>query len=412
MWATAVSGSSSDTPRGQSPLKATEDFSLVLGGPLYHLLRSAGLSDDLLAHVYRRIVVATAITWMPLLLLSLWKGQAWGGDIQIPFALSVETHARYLVALPLLLLAELIVHVRMGQLVQQFLGRKLIADADRPRFDAAIQSAMRLRNSLTAELLLLVMVFGLGFVWRDYLAVDASTWASDAAAVSGSGRYNLSPAGWWEALVSLPLFQFLQIRWYFRLFIWTRFLTQVSRINLQLMPMHPDRAGGLGFLATTTHAFTPLLTAHGVLLAGFIADRIFFGGAQLQQFVLEIAGAACFLVLLVLAPLMPLSGQLLRAKRSGQNQFGILAQRYAREFDAKWLRGSEAPDEPLVGSADIQSLADLGNSYEVIRDMRYVPFSKDTAIQLAIATVAPILPLTLTMISLEELLKRLVTAVF
>ncbi len=218
-------------------------------------------------------------------------------------------------------------------------------------------------------------------------------------------------AGWWHALVSLPIFQFVLVRWYFRLFIWTRFLVQVSRIELRLVPMHPDRAGGLGFLANTVYAFTPVLTAHGVLLGGFIADRIFFGGAKLTDFYVEIAGAVGALVLLVLAPLMVFAGQLSRSKRAGLGDFGVLAQEYVREFDAKWLRGHR-PDEPLVGSADIQSLADLGNSFDVVRTMRYVPFTKETVFQLGVATVAPLLPLTLTMISLEELLKRLLGAVF
>ena len=90
----------------------------------------------------------------------------------------------------------------------------------------------------------------------------------------------------------------------------------------------------------------------------------------------------------------------------------MLAQHYVRDFDAKWIRGNRDPAEPLVGSADVQSLADLANSFDVIRTMRLVPFSKETVFQLGIVTLAPLLPLTLTMISFEELLKRLLGAVF
>ncbi len=100
------------------------------------------------------------------------------------------------------------------------------------------------------------------------------------------------------------------------------------------------------------------------------------------------------------------------AKRTGLREYGTLAQRYVREYDAKWLRGGAPPDEPLVGSADIQSLADLGNSFDVIKEMRFVPFSLQTVLQLALTTLVPVLPLMLTMISLEELLERLLKAVF
>lgn len=404
-----------DTNRPDTPAPLAEesaDFSLVLGGPMYQLLRRSHLSDDALTLVHRRILVGALVTWLPLLLLSTWEGRAWGGDIMIPFLLNAETHTRFLVALPLLILAELVVHVRMRRVVAQFFERDLIAERDRPRFNAVIESAMRLRNSLAAELLLVVLVYGLGFMSRDYIAVDASTWAAGPAAGNGFGFANLSLAGWWHALVSLPIFQFLLLRWYFRVFIWTRFLWQVSRIELQLVPTHPDRAGGLGFLANVVYAFALVLLAHGVLLAGLIADRIFFGGATLQQFTVEIVGWVGALVFVVLCPLIVFAGQLAHAKRVGLGEYGVLAQRYVREFDAKWVRGNRDPNEPFVGSADVQSLADLANSFDVIRTMRFVPFSKETVFQLGVVTLFPLLPLTLTMISLEELLKRLLSAVF
>ena len=274
----------------------------------------------------------------------------------------------------------------------------------------AIESAMRLRNSIAVELFLIVLIYAVGIPMREYLAVDASTWASRSA-TGGEGWINLSMAGWWHALVSVPVFQFLLLRWYFRLFIWARFLWQMSRITLRLVPTHPDRVGGLGFLTNVVYAFTPVLLAHGVLLSGLIADRIFFDGATLTQFNVEIFGGVAVLVFLVLFPLMVFVGQLARVKRTGLGEYGGLAQRYVREFDAKWLRGG-APAEPLMGSADIQSLADLSNSFQVIREMRFVPFSKETVLQLAIVTLAPVAPLLLTMISFEELMKRLLSAVF
>ena len=388
------------------------DFSFVLGGPLYQLLRRTHLSDDALTLVHRRIVAGVLITWLPLLLLSTWERRAWWGDVEIPFLLNTEVHARFLLALPLLILAELGVHLRMRRLLAQFVARDLIPDPDRPRVNAALGSAMRLRNSLAAELLLIVLIVGLGIRVRGYIAVDASSWAEGTAAGSGSGFANLSLAGWWHALVSLPIFQFLLVRWYFRMFIWARFLWQLSRIDLKLVPTHPDRVGGLGFLGNVVYAFTPLLLAHGVLLAGLIADRIFFDGATLPQFTVEIIATVGALLFLVLGPLTVFAGQLARTKRTGLGEYGVLAQRYVREFDAKWLRAGRDLAEPLVGSTDIQSLADLANTFEVIKTMRFVPFSKDTVFQLGVVTLAPLAPLLLTMISLEELLKRLLSAVF
>ena len=397
-------------PTTRDPFPPPSDFSVVLGGPLYQLLRRAHLSDDALALVHRRIIAGVLITWVPLLLLSLLEGRAWWGSVTVPFLLNAEVQARFLIAMPLLVLAELAVHVRMRKLVAQFFHRDLIADEDLPRIKAAIESAMRLRNSVAVEVALIVIIYAVGIPMREYLAVDASTWATGSADRS-TGFVNLSLAGWWHALVSVPLFQFLLLRWYFRVFVWARFLFQVSRINLRLVPTHPDRVGGLGFLTNVVYAFTPVLAAHGVLLSGLIADRIFFDGAELTQFYVEIFGSVAVLVFLVLFPLMVFVEQLARVKRTGLGEYGGLAQRYVREFDAKWLRG-DAPPEPLMGSADLQSLADLGNSFAVIQSMRFVPFSKETVLQLAVVTLVPVAPLLLTMISFEELMKRLLSAVF
>ena len=391
-------------------LQDAPDFSLVLGGPLFQLLRRAHLSDDALTHLRQRIVVISLLCWLPLLVLSALEGQVLGGRAAVPFLLDLEVHVRFLVAVPLLILAELVVHLRMRFVVTQFLERHVIPESAMTRFEAAIASAFRLRNSVLAEVLLIAFVYGVGIliVWRHYGALEAATWYATPAA----GGSTLSLAGMWYGYVSVPLFQFLLGRWYFRLAIWARFLWQVSRIELRLVPTHPDRVGGLGFLANTVYAFAPLAVAHGALLAGMIANRIFYLGATLPAFKVEIAVVVIFLVCVVLGPLLVFAPQLAQAKRTGNREYGTLAQQYVRAFDAKWLRGGAPAEEPLVGSADIQSLADLANSFEVVRSMRLAPVTKEALLQLVAATLAPVLPLALTMMSLEDLLKKLFCILF
>ena len=175
--------------------------------------------------------------------------------------------------------------------------------------------------------------------------------------------------------MSLPLFQFLLLRWYFRIFIWARFLWQVSRIELRLCRRIRTAAAASASWPAVSQAFSPLLLAQGVLLAGMIANRIFYAGATLPEFKVELIGLVAVMVFAVLGPLLVFSLQLAAAKRAGLREHGMLAQRYVREYDRKWLRGGAPPDEPLVGSADIQSLADLGNSFEVVKEMRWAPFT-------------------------------------
>jgi len=391
-------------------LRNPPDFSLVLGGPLFQLLRRAHLSDDALMMVRQRILAIALLAWLPLLVLCALEGRLLGGTATVPFLKDVEVHTKLLLVVPLLIIAELVVHRRMRPLVQQFLERKLIPDNAMPRFEAAIASAFRLRNSVLAEVLLIALVYGVGIliVWRQFMSLDAATWYATPSA----GGSKLSLAGMWYGYVSLPLFQFLLLRWYFRLFIWTRFLWQVSRIDLRLVPTHPDRLGGLGFLSQSAYALTVLAVAQGALLAGPLAGRIFFLGAALPQFKGEIALLVIFLLCVLLGPLLVFAPQLAATKRKGLREYGTLAERYVREFDAKWLHGGAPAEEPFVGSADIQSLADLANSYEVVRTMSIAPVTKQAVLRLAAATLLPIAPLLLTMMPLEELLKKLASMLF
>jgi len=391
-------------------LREPPDFSLVLGGPLFQLLRRSHLTGDALELVRQRIIVISLLAWLPLLVLSALEGRLLGGRVAVPFLLDVEVHVKFLLAMPLLIAAELVVHERMRFVVRQFLERNLIPESDLTRFDAAIATAFRLRNSVLAEVLLIAFVYGVGIliVWRQYTTLDTATWYATPSA-EGS---KLWLAGMWYGYVSLPIFQFLLLRWYFRIFIWIRFLWQVSRIDLSLVPTHPDRVGGLGFLSNTVFAFTLLAVAHGALVAGQLANRIFYLGAALPDYKIEVAVMVIFLLCVVLGPLLVFAPQLAQAKRIGLREYGTLAERYVREFDGKWLRGGAAADEPLVGSADIQSLADLGNSFEVVRTMQIAPITKDAIFRLVGATLLPVVPLLLTMMPLEELLKKLFGILF
>ena len=379
-----------------------EDFSLVLGGPLYQMYLRSRLVRPPVDLMERRIIAFIVLAWFPLLVLTVAGGQALSGAT-VPFLFDLDVHARFLVALPLLIGAELIVHQRLRVTVSQFTDRGIIAPEDRPRFFGIIAAAMRLRNSAAIEVALIVAAIALHWGWRESMALRVGSWY---VAVGPQGDESLTVAGWWYAFVSLSLFRLVLLRWYFRLVIWYVFLWRVSRLPLRLNPLHPDRTGGLGFIGTSVHAFTPVLVAHTVVLAGVIGSRILYEGMKLPAFQLEIVGAVVLLLVIVLAPLTCFALTLARAKREGARHYGLFAARYVDEFREKWMRDRHPEGEPLVGSADIQSLADLGNAYDVVREMRMLPFDRHAIVSLAIVVALPYLPLLLTMMSLEALVSQ------
>jgi hypothetical protein len=388
-------------------LKEPQDFSLVLGGPVFQLFRRSRLSGDALELLHRRVLAITLFVWLPLLLLAS-LGSTSGGAGRLSFLHDVEVQVRFLVALPVLIFAELIVHSRIRLVVHRFVERRIVLPDDMPRFESAIQSAVKVRNSVAIEVALLILVYTFGFwLWNSRVAIESPTWY----AMPG-GRWHLTPAGYWYVFISIPIAQFVLLRWYLRFFIWYRFLWQVSRINLKLIPTHPDHCAGLAFLGRSAYAFGPILFAQGAMLAGLVASRVLYRGESLLSFKLQIGGFVAFFVLAVLGPLLMFTPQMARAKRKGLADYSQLAQDYVERFERKWIPGDPAPAEELLGASDIQSLADLANSYSVVSAMRTVPFGVNDITRLVAATAAPFLPLLLTVFSAEELIMRLIKVLF
>lgn len=381
-------------------------FSLNLGGPLYHLFLRSRLSTPALGLLRRRVIAISLFCWAPLLVLAVIDHQAIGGTA-VSFLSDVEVHVRFLAALPALIVAELVVHRRIVIVVRQFLERNIIDSDERARFDKIIVSIMRLRNSVLLEILLLVFCFTFGYwIWSERLAFATTTWYAEKS----QHATVFTKAGYWYAFVSLPIFRFLLVRWYFRLFLWYRFLWRVRGLRLRLNLYHPDRVAGLGFLAGSIPAFAPVLLAQTMLLSGFIGGRIWHAHASLLDFKLEIAGALVFLVLLVLAPLSFFIFHLELARRMARREFGILSSQYVDSFRDKWVQ--HAPTEALLGTPDLQSLADLGNSFNTVNEIRLLPLGKQALLNLAGILLLPFGPLILTIVPLKDIVDWIIKLVF
>ena len=386
------------------------EFSLVLGGALFQLYRRTRLSGEALERLYRQAILFTLVAWLPLLLLSILQGHAIReAALEVPFLHDIEANVRFLVALPVLILAELVVQKRISPLIRRFIERRIIEVRDLPAFAAAVNSAQRVRDLVFVEAALLMGVYTIGiWVWRSQIAWGERTWY----AFPDQGHLNLTLAGYWYVFVSIPIFQFLLIRWYLRLAIWFRLLWQISKLHLRLSAAHPDRAGGIGFLGGGSFAFAPILFAQGALLSGFIADRVLIGKQPLMSFKVEAIGTVVFLVVIILGPLLMFTPQLAATLRKSSAEYGLMASRFVASFEEKWMRHREYEPEELLRNEDVRSLAEMSNVYADVRQMRLVPFWTNDIIRLAASVAVPLVPLSLTVLSPAELLKFLLKIAF
>ena len=181
----------------------------------------------------------------------------------------------------------------------------------------------------------------------------------------------------------------------------------MHNLDLQLFPTHPDHAGGLGFVGETQRFFGVLLFAESIALAGVIANSLVYDNQSLRSYAPAIAVYVVIVLALILGPLVIFARLLRVTKRHGLHQYGTLATTYTGSFHKKWIQNQVPDREPLLGTADIQSLADLGNSFNIIMEMNALPISPRTPIHLLIACLLPMAPLVLTVMPLKDILELL-----
>lgn len=309
--------------------------------------------------------------------------------------------SRFLFVVPLLELAQVVVEASLGVQIRHFLESGLVSEPDRPAFESARAKALRQRGSVPTEVVLVVLALALSVMSRVVLKreIHDSTWERMDTTITA--------AGWWYSLVSLPILIFLLLRWIWVFLLWAAFLFRVSRLDLELTPTHPDRAGGLGFLGWGIASFSMVLLAVSAVLAGSLAGEILFRGSSLHQLKYHVVVFVVLAIAILHAPLLAFSGRLCRCRFQGLLEFGALIGRHDRAVDERWIKPRGVDRSSLLGSPDVSSMADIATVYEHVERMQLVPFDRKALLVLTAATLIPMIPLLGTAVSIQEVLSRL-----
>jgi hypothetical protein len=356
-----------------------------------------GFEPPTLSRRLLKVGLLLLLTWAPLVLLSLLQG----GRVAIPLLHDPVIFSRFLFVVPLLELAQVVVETSLGVQARYFLESGLVAEPDRPAFEHARAATIRLRNSVAMEAVFAVLALGLCIVSRvvSRLAIHDSSWERMGTTITAGG--------WWYILVSLPILYFLLLRWIWVFLLWAAFLFRVSRLDLELTPTHPDRAGGLGFLGWGMASFAIVLLAISAVLSGSLAGEILFRGSSLDELKYHLVVFVVLAIAVVHAPLLVFTSRLARCRFRALRDFGTLIGRHDRDFDEKWIKTRGNDRASLLGSPDASTLADVGIVYEHVERMQLLPFDKKAALVLVLAALIPMLPLLGTAIPLKEILSKL-----
>ncbi len=375
-----------------------ERFSL-LGGPLHRLGRRLGLV---------RQETNTFALGLALGLLSwsiLWALASIRGASDMLFSLSaIAVDVRLLVVIPLFFLCESSLDPRFRDFVRTIVRSEVVPSHALPALESEIARTIRWKDAWLPEAMCLLAAVLLS-LFAAQLHLSGKTAALDPArTLSDVPLYGL-----WYWIVCLPLFRFLMFRWIWRIALWCRFLWRLSKLDLHLVPIHPDGAAGLGYLEVVQTHFTALVLAISIVVSASFAEEITSGKTVFEVIYPAFALTLIAELALIFLPPCVFAFRLRACQEKGLSEFMVFAARYVNDFEKKWLNAAAVPAEPLLGTADLQSLADLSNSAGIVRTMRWVPVSTRLLIAVVIAALAPMLPLFLFKYPIAELVQRLVS---
>jgi hypothetical protein len=365
----------------------------LLGGPLHNLGRALGLVRG--TSNTRPLGIAIGLVlWLVLIGLALLEGsQARVFSLEV-----IGGHARLLIAIPLLFFGETRIDPHIGRFVRTLVNSRIVAGADLAALERDVGRIERLKDSWLIEVVLLAIACT-AFLFAGQIGLPGATAVNDSAPNSSG----MGLAGQWYFFVCLAVFRFLILRWVWRLGLWWYLLTRLNRLDLKLVPTHPDRTGGLGYQRVVHGGFVALIAAISVVMSAAFAEELALGAIQLPAVYPAIGFILLVDAIVFVGPLYAFSLKLRAAQAQGLAEYMDLAARYVSAFDAKWNNGRVRPAESFLGTGDLQSLADLGNSVRVIEEMQLGPVSRMLLVRYVAWAVVPFMPLLLFVFPVDEL---------
>ena len=382
-------------------------FSPVRGGPFHRLREAAGLVPDGGLGVARRIAALVAVAWLPVVIGALTAGQALAGQVDDPLFRHFAVHARLLLGVPLLILAEVGMERRIPALVRFFVTSGLVDAATMPRFRAALDAATRLRDSVVGSLFVLAVTIAvIATASTRSLHSDELSWA-----VANQTNGSFGFAGAWYIYVSRPIFAGLMAIWAWRLLVLWFLVWRLSQLDLRLVATHPDRVGGLGFLEGAAVASAPVVFAMSAVLASIWGHQVLYHGVHVDS-LKPLAGVfVAGTVILFTGPLLVIGRALGAYRRQKMLEYSELVGRHGRLVDRKWIEKEDVGSPEILQAPELGPSVDIGAAFEAVARMRLAPIGKRSLLPIALAAALPLIPVFAIEVPLKDMLKSIAGAV-
>ena len=387
-----------------------DDVSLVRDDPPFRWQRRFGLiprSGGL--GVGRRALFWTALAWLPIAVWAWWAGRALPEQGQTPEPLLQHfgVHARLLLGIPLLIVAEAVAQRTMAHLIPQFVHAGIVRPTDVPRFRVILARTARLRNATLPWVIIVGAALAWAFTGSVVHRAHELLWATESGTVPSLGF-----GGWWYVYVGRPIFIVLLLGWLWRVVLLAVTFKNIANLELAIVPTHPDRAGGLGFVERFPAAFSLVAFVSAMVIASGWAHDAEFHGLDVHSLYPMMAAALVVALFVYLSPYLVFAGPLGRAKKQALLDYGALVARHGAAVRSRWILGETKRDEPLLSAPEIGPVADTVSLYEAVQRMRPIPLGKAALLAIALPVAIPFIAVLAIQIPLKDLLQGLAKGLF
>ncbi len=363
-----------------------------------HSWRLLDLFRDATSPMLTRAAIVTAIAWVPLAILTMFQGM----PAFLSFLTDYASLSRFLIVIPVLILGDRPLQARYSLVAHHF-ELSVVSEAARPRFQAYWSSYERVRDSVAARWILLMVTYALAVWLSDYLSPQGAEFIAWWRGDHGFRFFSL--AGTWALFVSYPILVYLTLLWMWRQLIWAGFLRSTTLLDLRLIAAHPDHLGGLGFLEASLLAQLPFSFCLGVGLAGAIANRVFHEGQKVLAYRFLAPVLIAIALLIAVAPYFFFTPTLMQMRRRGMLKYGALARAVGERFEQRWLDRDDTVDENALSAPDFTATRSLYGVVSNIDEIRVVPVARINVYMYIIAALIPCIPVVIAAIPFNILLK-------
>ena len=382
-----------------SPADRDLTLSLVRDDPPFRALRSVGLIPHTGLGLVRRAVFFALLSWLPIAIWWWTAGRAVSTATGEPLLQHFGVHVRCLVAIPILILAQGLAHRITTHLLPWFVKSGVITADKAPAFRDVVRGMQTLRNHTLPWVMIAGVAIVVAATGPMLTRADELSWAMDATRSPPEFGFG----GWWFLFVARPIYAALVLGWLWRVVLLTVLFRRISKLGLEFVPTHPDRAGGIGFVEHFAKMFIPVVFVLPAAVGSHWAHNVLYHDMDVHSLRVPFVIFLVVMLLTFVTPLLVFYGPLSGARK--------LVGRHDDFVRRRWILHEKLPNDDVLNAPELGPVADTVSLYDAIERMRVVPIGRSILILLGVPALIPLLLVFAIKVPITDILMKLLHAV-